>query len=131
MNRLSYRALFTILLCALPLACSSDPTGPEMAIQEFYGHLNDGDYTQAMALYNSDARGTFEDPEAVGDSMFDEWARTETKHGKVDRVRVVEEQATEYQASVQFEIVYTDGTRASRSVTVLQESGAWKLGFIN
>jgi hypothetical protein len=102
-----------------------------MVIQEFYGHLNDGHYTQAMALYNSDARGTFEDPEAVGDSRFDEWARTETKHGKVDRVRVVEEQATEYQASVEFEIVYTDGTRASRSVTVLQENGAWKLGFIN
>ena len=131
MDRLSYRSLFTILLCALPLACSSAPTGPEGAIQEFYRHLNEGHYRQAMSLYNSEARGIFEDPETGGDSVFDEWARTETKDGKVDRVQVVQQEASDVHASVEFQIVYTDGTRVSRSVTLTHESGEWKLGLIS
>ncbi len=131
MDRLSYRTLFTILLCALPLACSPAPSGPEEVLQEFYRHLNEGHYTQAMSLYNSDARGTFEDPEAVGDSMFDEWARTETKDGKVDRVQIVQQEASDDHTSVKFQIVYTDGTRVSRSVTLTHESGEWKLGLIS
>ena len=131
MDRLSYRTLFTILLCALPLACSSAPTGPEQAIQEFYRHLNEGDYTQAMSQYNGEARGIFADPEAAGESVFDEWARIETKDGKVDRVQVVQQEASDDHASVEFQIVYTDGTRVSRSVTLTHESGKWKLGLIS
>ncbi len=84
-----------------------------------------------MSLYNSEARGIFEDPETGGDSGFDEWARTETKHGKVDRVQVVQQEASDVHASVEFQIVYTDGTRVSRSVTLTHESGEWKLGLIS
>ena len=131
MNRLSYRTLLTILLCALPLACSSAPTGPEQAIQEFYQHLNAGDYPQAMSQYNSEARGIFEDPATVGESVFDEWARIETKDGKVDRVQVVQQEASDDRATVEFQIVYTDGTRVSRRVTLTHESGEWKLGLIS
>ncbi len=131
MDRLSYRALFTILLCALPLACSSAPTGPEEAIQEFYRYLNDAHYTQAMSLYNSEARGIFEDPETAGESVFDEWARPETKNGRIGRVQVVQQEASDDHASVEFQIVYTDGTRVSRSVTLTHEGGEWKLGLIS
>jgi hypothetical protein len=131
MNRFSYQALFTISLCALALACSSAPTGPEAAIQEFYRYLNEGDYTRAMAQYNSEARGIFEEPETAGESVFAEWARTETKNGKVDRVQVVQEETSDERASVEYQIVYTDGTRSSRSVTLTHESGEWKLGLIS
>ncbi len=131
MDRLSYRALLTILLFALPLACSPAPSGPEEVIQEFYRYLNEGHYTQAMSLYNSEARRIFEDPETAGDALFDEWARTETKDGKVDRVQVVQQEASDEHASMEFQIVYTDGTRVGRSVTLTQESGEWKLGLIS
>ncbi len=131
MDRPSYRSLFTILLCALALACSPAPSGPEEVVQEFYRYLNEGHYTQAMSLYNREARGIFEDPATVGDSSFDEWARTETKDGKVDSVQVVQHEASDDHASVEFQIVYTDGTRISRSVTLTHASGEWKLGLIS
>ena len=131
MNRSSYLALFTILLCALAFACSSAPSGPEQAVQEFYRHLNEGAYSNAMSLYNDEARRIFENSETAGSSMFGEWARTETKDGKVDRVQVLQQEASDDGASVEFEIVYADGTRVSRSVTLAREDGEWKLGLIS
>ncbi len=131
MNRPPCRALFTILLCALPLACSSAPTGPEQAIQDFYRHLNEGAYSKAMSLYNSEAHAVFEDPETAGSSVFGEWARSETKDGRVDRVQVLQQETSDDRASVEFEIVYADGTRVSRSVALTREGGEWKLGLIS
>ena len=131
MDRLSYRTLFTILLCALALACSSPPTGPEAAIQEFYVHLNEGHYTRAISLYDSEARKEFQDAESSGNTVFGEWARSETKDGEFDRVQIVEQETSDDHASVEFQIVYTDGTRVRRSVTLTRENGAWKLGFIS
>ena len=130
MNRLSYGALLTILLCTLPVACSSGPAGPEQAIQEFYGHLNEGHHAQAMSLYDSEARGIFEDSQTAGESLFDEWARSETKDGKFERIQVIQQEVSDDRASVEFEVVYTDGTRVSRRVTLTHESGGWKLGLI-
>ncbi len=129
MNRLWY--LFAIPLCAMALACSSGPSGPEQVIQQFYSHLNDGAYSNAMSLYSSDARGIFEDSASDGSSMFGEWARIETREGKVDRVQLLQQEASDDGASVEFEIVYVDGTRVSRSVTLTRENGEWKLGLIS
>jgi hypothetical protein len=54
----------------------------------------------------------------------------ETKNGKVESVRIVQEQAEASSATVEFEVVYRDGTQASRTVTMTLEDGEWKLGLI-
>ena len=131
MNRPSCRSLLTILLCALALACSSPPSGPEQTLQEFYGHMNEGAYSRAMSMYSDESRGIFEDPATGGTSVFDEWARSESKDGKIARVEILEQESSGDRVSVEFEIVYADGPRVSRSVTLTRESGEWKLGLIS
>jgi hypothetical protein len=120
------------LLALLVVACSSAPEdGPAQAVEQFYGHLNDGDYRRAMALYSAEARAALDDPDSASAEGFADWAKLETKDGKVDRVQVTQEQADEASATVEFSVVYKDGTSASHTVTLTFEDGAWKLGLIS
>jgi hypothetical protein len=131
MTRTLLRTLGPLALGLLILGCSSGPEGgPAQALDQFYNHLNRENFPEAMSLYNAEARELLEDPNAADDGAFAEWARLETKHGRVDEVRVLQEQAEETSATVEFEVVYTDGTRAQHTVTLTLEDGEWKLGLI-
>lgn len=131
MRRFVYRAWLPLLLGSLLLGCSSEATGPELALEQFYRHLNDREYVQAIALYSAESRGVLDDPAAGGGSGFDEWALSETRNGKVKSVQVTGHEGAEERTQVQFEVVYTDGTRVNRSVTLTREDGEWRLGFIS
>jgi hypothetical protein len=130
------RVLLGLALCAAVVGCSGDggkpgsAEGPEAAVQTFYDHLNAGRYPQAMALYSAEARRALQDPTTGSDSGFSTWAVQETKRGTVDHVRVIETTMAEPTATVTYEVVYGDGSRASRSVKLTKESGDWRLGFV-
>lgn len=128
------RRHFLWLALALVAAsgCASAPDGgPEQAVQGFYTHLNDGNYGAAIGLYSAEALSVLQDPDSASDSAFAAWAKEETKEGSVDRVEVVQQEATgDDSATVEFRVVYRDGSTAEHTVTVTRESGAWKMGLI-
>ncbi len=127
------RVLLLALAAGALVGCaSSEPVGGAgQAVQEFYRHLNDGQYSVALSLYNAETRGVLEDPNAASDSAFADWAKLETKGGKVDRVDVVQQDETgEATASVQYRVVYSDGSSVERKVSMTFEAGKWKLGWI-
>ena len=131
MSRAMHRTFVLLSFVLLLLGCSSSPdNGPAQAVKDFYRHLNNENYRGAMSLYNAEARGVLEDPSTSSAEGFAEWARAETKDGKVDEVRVLQEQADEASATVEYEVVYKDGTRANHTVKLTLEDGAWKLGLI-
>ena len=128
------RGAAALLLLALSLCgCSSEPadTGPGAAVRQFYDRLNQGDHTGAIALYSAESRGVLDDP--AGSGVFGGWAEGETKGRSVAEVRIVStaEHAGGGGAEVQFEVRYRDGTSVTRQVSLVQEDGAWRLGFIS
>ena len=129
MARCSNRLLVPVLALLVVLGCSSGggTDGPGQVVQDFYKHLNDGDYDDAMSMYSAETREVL----AAPDSGFAEWAKSETKSGKVDAVEVVsQEDVSDEAATVRYEVVYEDGSKATRSVSLTFEDGVWKLGFI-
>jgi hypothetical protein len=122
-------ALLWILFAS---GCASGPSeGPGQSIEQFYRHLNEGNYREAMALYSFEARQVLEDPDTASDAGFAEWAKVETKDGKVDEVRVVQQQdSDDSNATVEYKIIYRDGSSVDRRVTMTLEDGQWKLGLI-
>jgi hypothetical protein len=131
MNRSLRRKLFPLFIGLLLLGCSSAPaSGPGQAVQDFYRHLNDENYHGAMSLYNAEAKQVLQDPDSASQEAFAEWARLETKNGRVDEVKLLEEQVEEASATIEYEVLYRDGTRARHSVTLTFEEGEWKLGLI-
>ena len=132
MNRISFGILATLFVMMLVPGCSSKPdTGPVAALQEFYGHLNDGDYPEAMQLYDDKSRQVLLDPNTGSKEAFSIWALGETKNGSVDKVRVVKQEAGDKNATLDYEVVYSDGSTAKHTVTLTLESGAWKLSLIS
>ena len=115
-------------------ACSSSSSdsGPQATVQEFYRHINGGDYASAMTLYSASALELWDDPSIPADSNFEAWAKVETKKGTVDRVEIVEEMIGEGEATakVSFQVRYADGSAASHTVELVREDGSWKLGLI-
>jgi hypothetical protein len=103
---------------------------PSQAVKRFYQHLNDGAYTEAKGLYNAEVLGVLNDPSASDDD-FRAWARQETKSGIISEVKIINSAVEETTADVDFELVYEDGTLEQRRVSLTQEDGAWKLGFIS
>jgi hypothetical protein len=132
MRRNSAALLASILVLAVA-ACSapSSDGGPEQTLQEFFRQINDGDYASAMTLYSSEALELWEDPAIAGDSSFEDWAKSQTKSGSVDRVTVVDKSEGEKTAKLEFEVVYSDGAKARHTVELVQEDGLWKMGLIS
>jgi hypothetical protein len=127
-------ACLAVALCCGPiLNCASgeEEGGPGHTVQQFYRHLNDGAYVEAKGLYNAEALAVLDDPDVSSDEGFRAWAQQETKSGIISEVTIVNSSVEEMSAAVEFEIVYGDGTRLQRSVTLTQEAGQWKLGFIS
>jgi hypothetical protein len=130
MKRIVLAALSLAPLFVLILACSSEPTGPERTLRTFYDNLNAGEYASAIELYDDDFREFLEDPAQSGMSFAD-WARTETKNGTVDDLRVLKETAGPGTSQIEFEVEYADGSRNRRKVSLTEVGGEWRLGGIS
>lgn len=127
-------ASLALAVCCGPLlncAPGEEQGGPGQAVQQFYRHLNDGAYVEAKGLYNAEALAVLDDPNVSSEESFRAWAQQETKSGIISKVTIVKASVEETTADVEFEIVYDDGTRLKRSVTLTQEDGRWKLGFVS
>ena len=130
---LNRRPLLPLLVLALGLmlACSQsgEAEGPGGAVQLFYQQLNDGNYNAAKEMYNSEVRATLDDPEVSSAAGFRTWANTQTKDRTISKVEILESTADETGATIDYEIVYRDGSTKKSRVRLIQEEGGWKLGF--
>jgi hypothetical protein len=102
-----------------------DEGSPGAAVMTFFDRLNSGDLPGAKELYTSDAALAVEDPE-----VFQGWADQVTREGAIDSVSIVSSVVEEGTASVEFELVFNDGTREAHTVTCTMQDGVWKLGPI-
>jgi len=125
-------ASLMLLLVALSWAgCSqsgqAEEGTPGAAVQAFYGHLGDGAYGDAQAMYSEETREIVAAPE-----MFRSWADQATRQGSIDKVVIVDSSVAEGQtsASVEFELAFEDGSTETYSVELVDEGGAWKLGLV-
>ena len=84
-----------------------------------------------LEMYSADVRQALEVSGGQVDEGYMEWARGETKNGKVDRIEIVEETVDPDSTVVKFRVVYGDGSTADRSVSLTKEAELWKLGFID
>jgi hypothetical protein len=109
---------------------ADDEEGPGAVVEVFYKHLNDENFSEAMALYSADALSALEggDPAETG---FADWARQETREGSLQRIAVLGVEQPGETATVHFEIVYGDGTKARRSVTLVREDGTWRMNLVS
>jgi len=133
MSRLQLRASLILLLGLLVLGCSSEgeeKLGPAQAVEAFYEHLNNADHEKALALYDAEARKVLDDPLSGSAEGFAEWVKLETKDGTIDHVEVLTERPVEESVMIEYQVRYTDGTRALHTVTLTLEDGTWKLGLI-
>jgi hypothetical protein len=135
MNGTRCRTIGALLAASLLLTfagCSSAPTdGPQQSIEQFYQHLGDGNYRGAMSLYSAEARKVLEDPDTASDAGFAEWAELETKNNTVDAIDVIQQEDEDpARSSVEYRVVYRDGSTVDRKVTMTLEDGQWKLGLI-
>jgi len=119
--------LSSLLLLIAVAACSSPDSDPaSMAVEAFYGALNEAQYEQALGHYNDELRQTLGNP----DSGFDEWAKAETKDGSIEKVEIKGAEELEGEKTVTYKIVYKDGSAVDRSVSLTGSDDDWKLGFI-
>ena len=143
--RLVLLSAIALAVCLLPAGCSKDeeepadtgtastapdPSSPGALVKEFYDHLNAGHYDAALGLYAADARSTLTDPNLGGQEGFASWAKEETKGGSIQEVSILGDMAGSESASVDYEIVYKDTSKARRSVTLTREGGSWKMGMV-
>lgn len=125
-------ALIAIIALGLIPACSpgADDSGPGGAVKRFYEHLNAGDHAAAKAIYNAEARALLDDPEFSSEEGFRTWASQHTREGTISEIRILNEEAEEGSALVEFVIVFEDGTTQAGQVTATLEGEEWKLGLL-
>jgi hypothetical protein len=127
------RALFVIFVLVAGTIPACGPSqdgqieagGPGGAVQSFYRHLNDGAYPEAKALYTVEAREALDDPE-----VFGSWAEQATRKGTISKIEIVDSTVEETSATVEFEIVFDDGSKEPHTVELVDEGGQWRLGLI-
>jgi hypothetical protein len=130
-NRSAAGALSALLAVALiAAACGAPASEPEIAVREFYSRLNSGNYSGAKALYDAEARKLLDDPDLASDAGFSAWASKETKQGRVETVNVLSQSGDAGKLTVECEVVYSDGTTKTRTISLTLEDGGWKLGLL-
>lgn len=122
-----------ILLALFVVGCAGSDSeqiaeGPPGVVQIFYNHLNAGEYEAAYTLYSTEATGIVPPPGEA--TVLEQWATAETREQTLKRVVILESTETENSATISFEVQFMTGEPVTRSVTVVLEEGAWKLGLI-
>jgi hypothetical protein len=128
-----FLVLLSFIAVILVAACSTgtdEPKGPEGAVQVFYQHLNDGDYDTVMSLYSAEVRSVLGDPDTSSAEAFQAWAEQHTKDGSIENVEILSSEAVETGTFVQYRLDFKDGSSWSGEVTLTEEEGAWKVGFV-
>jgi hypothetical protein len=129
------RAVLTAWIMALLIACGGGGGPPQgespaaSAVQTFYDHLNRGKYDAAKALYTKETREQIF-PDADAEEGFRDWAVVETHNQSLTEFNVVTETESPDGVMIEFELRFSDGETAQRQVTVSEEDGAMRLGFI-
>ena len=121
-----------VIVVLLPHCAPSEVEGgPQETVRAFYRHLNDESYDAAKRLYDDAVLEVLDDPESSSEEGFRTWVRKETKNGRVSELEISSATVDESAATLEYAIVYKDGTRESRSVTLSRDDEQWKLGFIS
>jgi len=128
----STRIAVLLLCCSGLRACGGGPAdqGPAAeTVRTFYEHLNQGRYAEAKTLYSEATRQQIF-PDFSADAGFREWAAIETHDGGLEAFKVVSEAELEGMVTIEFELRFSDGETARRTVTLREEDGLWRLGVI-
>ena len=128
------RAALGVSILALAVACSGggEPQGGSDAastVRTFYDHLNAGRYEDAKALYTAETLQQIF-PDASAEEGFRNWAIIETHKGGLAEFNIVNETESPAGILIEFELRFADGESSQRQVTVSEEDGSWRLGFI-
>ncbi len=128
------KAAGAALIVVLAVACGG-AAGPgsegdaESTVRTFYDHLNAGRYDDAKALYTAETRQQIF-PDASAAEGFKNWAIVETHNRSLTEFNVLSETKAETGITIEFELHFKDGESRQRRVTVSEEDGGWRLGFI-
>ncbi len=115
---------------APPAASPATEQSPGDTVQKFFSLLNQRRFAEAQSLYSAEALKIIDDPAVMGMGRFEQWAQGETKMGTVKDVSIQDTQTAGDTATVQFEVSYTDGSKAAKKVDMKREGGGWKMGMI-
>lgn len=128
-NRHVGPVLLLLFSCWLP-SCALFGHSPGSAVEQFYRHLNAGEYSKAKELYDAESRQLVDGQLMALGGGFSNWADTETRKGTIEKVTIVNSQVRGEGATVDYAIVYKDGSTVSKTVSLTKEGGYWKIGLI-
>ena len=121
------------LILVLAVACGgggpADEGDAASTVRTFYDHLNAGRYDNAKALYTEETRQEIF-PDASAAEGFENWAIVETHNRSLTEFNIVSETEGPTGITIEFELRFKDGESRQRRVTVSEEDGVWRLGFI-
>ncbi len=103
---------------------------PESTVTTFYDQLNKGEYSKAKNLYNADAQQLIDGPLMALAGGFANFAEKATKRGTIRQVKILSSATRGEGATVQYQILYKDGSIATESVSLTKEGGSWKMGTV-
>ena len=124
-NFISVLLVIAVLGCFAGVAISGE--SPETTVKLYFKHLNSAEYSQAMDLYSKEARQTLD---GLDDGAYNNWATTETKGGTIREVKIISSKARTKSAQVKYKLIYKDGSTRAKTVSLLKESGTWKMELI-
>jgi hypothetical protein len=102
---------------------------PESTVTRFYDQLNKGEYSKAKSLLTADARQLVDGPLMVLAGGFANFAEQETKRGTIREVKILSSVARGEGATVQYQVVFKDGSIETKSNSLSKEDGSWKMGI--
>jgi hypothetical protein len=126
-NPLRCLPLLVLLVLA---ACKPGLGAPARAVEAFYLHLNAGEYGAALDMYDTEPAAAVRTPDGAPSEPFLEWAKQETRDGRIQQIRIISEKTTGETSTVDFQVVYDGASPARRSVPLRNVGGQWKLDFV-
>jgi len=133
------RVRWALSLCATVttvalLGCSPGGSlfggSPESTVKAFYEHLNNGEYSKAKDLYTTEARQLVDGQLMALAGGFAKFGEQESKGGTISEVKILSSQVRGEGATVQYQVLYKDGSATTKSVSLTKEGGSWKMGVI-
>jgi len=125
------RVAALLVVALLAASCAGTPQDtPEATLRHFYDRLNAGATADVKAMYKSETRSMLEDPAQTSPEAFAEWVTGETKDGTVSDLSIVDQKVEDDSAEITYDVRFRDGSKNRRTVSLVRESGAWKLDLV-